>query len=102
MFKNITLAKDFWLDAVHQRWEPRVPPEFIQKGVLPSAWLIDQAELKGRCIGGAQVSLKHGNFIMNNGNAKASDVLMLVSIIKQKIRTQFGVQLEEEIELVGF
>ena len=79
-----------------------MPLEFIQSKIIPTAWLIDHAELKGRKIGGAQVSLKHGNFIMNTGNATASDVLMLISIIKQNIRTHFGIQLEEEIEMVGF
>ncbi len=102
MFKNVVLPSDFWLDAQHARWRDMVPQEFIAKKILPAAWLIDHAELKGRKIGGTQVSLKHGNFIINNGNATAADVLMLVSIIKQKIRTLYGVQLEEEIEMVGF
>ncbi|MBW6441273.1 UDP-N-acetylenolpyruvoylglucosamine reductase, partial [Patescibacteria group bacterium] len=52
--------------------------------------------------GGAMISQKHGNFIVNTGNAQAEDVVILISLIKQKIRDHFGVQLHEEIEYVGF
>lgn len=67
---------------------------------VPAGWLIASAGLKGKRIGQAAVSDRQANFIVNLGNAKASDVLMLISLIKQKVRTQFGVQLEEEIEIV--
>ena len=48
------------------------------------------------------ISEKHGNFIVNTGNGKAEDVVILISLIKQKVRNRFGVQLHEEIEYVGF
>lgn len=64
--------------------------------------LIEEAGLKGRRIGGAQVSDKHANFIINTGNAKTEDIVMLASIIKQKVRTRFKIQLHEEVEYVGF
>jgi len=69
---------------------------------LPAAYLIEAAGLKGRSIGGAQVSKKHANFIVNAGNAKTEDVIILASLVKQKVRTKFGVQLHEEVEYVGF
>lgn len=69
---------------------------------VPAGWLIDQAGLRGKKIGGAAVSEKHANFIVNVGNATAEDVIMLASIIKQKVRTKFGVQLVEEVKLLGF
>lgn len=64
--------------------------------------LIDEAGLKGRKIGGAMVSEKHANFIINTGQAKAEDVIILISIIKQKVRNKFGIQLMEEIKYLGF
>ena len=77
--------------------------EKIRKnGSLPAAFFIEKAGLKGRKIGGAQVSPKHANFIINVDNAKAEDVIILASIIKQKVRNIFGVQLQEEVEYVGF
>ena len=48
------------------------------------------------------ISKKHCNFIVNTSNAKAEDVVILISLIKQKVRTRFGIQLKEEIEYVGF
>ena len=69
---------------------------------LPAGWLIDQAELTGKKVDGAMVSLQHGNFIVNTGSAKAENIIILASLIKQKVRNIFGVELEEEVEYVGF
>jgi UDP-N-acetylmuramate dehydrogenase len=69
---------------------------------ISAGWLIEEAGLKGKKIGGAMVSEKHANFILNTGNATAEDVIMLVSLIKQQVRDQFGVELEEEVSYVGF
>lgn len=69
---------------------------------LPAGYLIEKVGLKGKKIGGAQISPKHANFIVNTGQAKAEDVVTLASIIKQKVRNKFGVQLREEVEYVGF
>lgn len=73
-----------------------------ETGTIPAGFFIDQTGLKGCKIGGAQVSTKHTNFIINTGNAKAEEVIILASIIKQKVRNKFGVQLHEEVEYVGF
>lgn len=67
-----------------------------------AAELIDALGLKGTHIGGAQVSERHANFIINTGDATAEDVVMLISLVKQKVRDQKGIQLMEEIEYVGF
>ena len=79
-----------------------VPEEFVRAKRIPAGWLIEQADLKGASIGGAQVSSKHGNFLQNRGDATASDVLQLISMIKMRIRDAYGVQLEEEVQLLGF
>src|SRR3989339_111232 len=65
---------------------------------VPAAKLIDDLDLKGKKIGGAQISSKHANFIINTGTATAEDVIMLISYIKQQVRDKCGVQLQEEIE----
>ncbi len=64
--------------------------------------LIDQAGLKGKKIGGAVVSEIHGNFIVNDGSATSEQIVMLISLIKQQIRDRFGIQLNEEIQYIGF
>ncbi|MEK7309856.1 MAG: UDP-N-acetylmuramate dehydrogenase [Planctomycetota bacterium] len=60
--------------------------------------LIDKAGLKGLTIGGAKISTKHANFIVNAGKAKGKDVLKLINIIKKTVRKKFGVNLGLEIE----
>ncbi len=63
--------------------------------------LIDQAGLKGLRVGEAEVSSKHGNFIVNKGNAEASDVLDLIKRIQDTVFERFGVNLEPEVTIVG-
>ena len=63
--------------------------------------LIEDAELKGFSIGGAQVSEKHSGFVVNTGDAKAKDVLNLIKHIQDTVYAKFGVKLETEVKLVG-
>jgi UDP-N-acetylmuramate dehydrogenase len=63
--------------------------------------LIDKAGLKGKRIGGAEVSTKHANFIVNMGNAKASDVLQLIELVKKEVKQKLGYELETEISVIG-
>ncbi len=63
--------------------------------------LIEEAGLKGRSVGGAQVSEKHANFIVNTGKATASDVLSLMEIVTNKVLEVHGVRLEPEIKIIG-
>jgi UDP-N-acetylmuramate dehydrogenase len=66
-----------------------------------AGYLIDKAGAKGLKCGSAQVSLKHANFIVNIDNAKAKDVLKLIDLVKEKVKKEFGITLEEEIEVFG-
>ena len=68
----------------------------------PAGKLIELAGLKGFSLGGAKVSEKHANFIVNTGKASADEIAQLISYIKQQVRDQFGVQLQEEVKYVGF
>lgn len=63
--------------------------------------LIDQAGLKGLVVGDAQISPVHANFIQNLGKATANDVIQLIDRAKEQVKRQFGIDLEEEIVLVG-
>lgn len=63
--------------------------------------LIDRAGLKGYRIGGAQIAPLHANFILNNGNATASDVVALIQLAQSRVRAKFGVHLHPEIQFVG-
>ncbi len=98
VFKNI-LSSEVSLETFKKCSKLK---QFCQSGKIPIGWLIENVGLKGKKISGAQVSEKHSNFIINIGNARAEDVVILISLIKQKVRNKFDLQLMEEIEYIGF
>ena len=63
--------------------------------------LVEAVQGKGLRVGGAEVSPKHANFIVNTGGATAHDVLELIRLVQHRVREEFGVELEPEICLVG-
>ena len=68
---------------------------------LSAGELIEKCGLKGRSIGGAKISEKHANFIINLGGARFSDVRRLIDLVKKKVRLKFGIELEEELQYLG-
>lgn len=98
-FKNIKgLQVAEFLEKIN--FSPDEKNLFGSRQAIPAAWFIEHADLKGKKIGGAYIAAEHANYIMNDGAAKADDVIMLISFIKQQVRDKFGVQLEEEVEIV--
>jgi UDP-N-acetylmuramate dehydrogenase len=63
--------------------------------------LIEAAGLKGTRIGNAEISTKHGNFFINHGETRASDVRELIDLTRNTVKQKFGVELELEVELAG-
>ncbi len=63
--------------------------------------LIEEAGLKGKRIGGAMVSEKHANYILNTGNATAKDILSLMDLIREAVLKTSGISLEPEIRILG-
>lgn len=93
IFKNVDLSgleKDFFNRFPDSR-------KLVRDNQLPSAYLIDQAGLKGRTMGGAKVSELHSNFIINTGKATSQDVKSLIKAVKKQVKEKFGVAIEEEI-----
>ena len=66
-----------------------------------SARLIESCGLKGYCIGGACVSDKHANFIINTGNARAADIEELIQHVAETVKQQHGIVLEREVRIIG-
>ncbi|MCX5666273.1 MAG: UDP-N-acetylmuramate dehydrogenase [Candidatus Omnitrophica bacterium] len=62
--------------------------------------MIDMLGLKGRVMGGAQISRKHANFIINRGRASCEDVLKLVDIVRKKVMDNYNIPLELEIKII--
>ena len=97
------------MDYVFDERKKRHPMDFPSAGSVfkgvdgEPAWkFIEKAGLKGLSIGGAMVSDKHANFIINTGRARAEDVKLLIERIKKEVFEKMGVTLEEEVELWGF
>jgi UDP-N-acetylenolpyruvoylglucosamine reductase len=88
------------------RWQtqPAAPSAgcmFKNPVTVPAGKLIDELQLKGTRVGGALVSLEHGNFIINEGNASAQNILDLIELIRERARTERGLELETEVEIIG-
>lgn len=98
--------REIMIDTMRKRYEKQ-PLEYPSAGSVfkrprPDFYVgtaIESLGLKGYQIGGAQVSEKHAGFIINRGNAKASDVLKLIDFIKGKVKEYYGVELETEVEI---
>ena len=89
-----------------KRWEsqPAAPSAgciFKNPQTIPAGKLIDELGLKGTRVGGARVSDVHGNFIVNDGSATAGDVLNLIEVIRDRVRSARGIELETEVEILG-
>ena len=93
-------------DFLNQRKEkqpieyPSAGSTFKRGEKFITAKLIDECGLKGYQIGGAQISEKHAGFIINKNNATSKDILDLIKYTKKKVFEKFGVQIEEEVEII--
>ncbi len=63
--------------------------------------LIEACGLKGKRIGGAQISDKHANFIVNVDGAKAADIEALIGLVREKVKGRFGIELVSEVRIIG-
>lgn len=95
-FKNVDLelVPKIWRDAFAKVIKVDPFP------VVPTAFLISEAGLRGTQQGGAMVSPKHPNFIVNLGGATAANVKFLIATVKEKVFEKYAIRLEEEIQLV--
>ncbi len=100
IFKNVDYQDEHLLDVLRSQVE--VPVSMLAAKRLAAGWLIDQAGLKGLKIGDFRVSEKHGNFLLNAGHGRAHDVMELITQVKARVQEQFGIELHEEVQLLGF
>lgn len=89
-----------------KRWEsqPAAPSAgciFKNPAAIPAGKLIDELGLKTSRVGGAMVSVEHGNFIVNDGRATAQDVLELIELLKARAKNERGIDLQTEVEIIG-
>ncbi len=100
IFKNVPLTQIDADISVNQRTHQRLSAFPIKKDpfpVIPAAHLISEAGLKGISFGGAMISPKHPNFIVNVLGATAKDIKNLIQLAKKEVKKKFNIELEEEI-----
>ncbi len=95
VFKNIPM------DDMTYEFMNKIPPEKTKGGKIPVGYLIEQCGLKGKRVGGAEISSQHANFIVNFNKATFLDVMELITLAKKEVKNKFGVDLQEEIRYLG-
>jgi UDP-N-acetylmuramate dehydrogenase len=81
--------------------EPNAGSVFRNPPGTYAAKLIEDCGLKGNAIGGAVISPKHANFIINVGKARAADIEALIELAQARVKEKFGIELEREVRIVG-
>jgi UDP-N-acetylmuramate dehydrogenase len=94
IFKNLILSQ------LPERVRSRIPPGVIREGKVPSAYFLEQAGAKGMVNGAIRVADYHANLIYNEGRGSAAEVRQLIQVLKSRVRDEFGIDLEEEIQYV--
>lgn len=96
IFKNLILAE--LAESVRRQ----IPERVIREGKAPSAYFLEQASAKGMRKGGICVADYHANLIFNSGDGTAAELCELIAELKARVRDRFGLELEEEVQYVGF
>jgi len=96
IFKNL-LLKDLPADVA-----PQVPASAVREGKVPAAWFLEQVGAKGMVRGDIQVATYHANLIYNAGAGTAADLCLVIRELKERVVKRFGIELEEEVQYVGF
>ena len=99
--RGFDLQKVIDIQALRESKQPLDKPNLGSTFKNPegdfSARLISEAGLKGTRVGGAEISSKHPNFIVNHGDATFEDISKILTLVKEKIKKLYNIQLEEEI-----
>ena len=85
-------------DEIFKKYDLKVNED----GYVPAGYLIEHAGLKGTRIGGAMISDKHANFIINKDNASSDDVINLINLVKEEIKKKYEINLVLEQEIIDF
>jgi len=97
IFKNPDTEKNKKQLLKHFDEQDEKIQQFLRVGKISAGWLVEQVGLKGFQVGDAQISEKHGNFIVNKGNAQASGILTIIEKVKEMVYTSYGIEMELEI-----
>jgi UDP-N-acetylmuramate dehydrogenase len=97
-----SIFKNFLLRDLPERIAAEVPARVVKEGKVPAAWFLEQVDAKGMERGDIKVAAYHANLIYNSGRGTARDLCALIGDLKRRVRGRFGIEMEEEVQYVGF
>jgi UDP-N-acetylmuramate dehydrogenase len=97
-----SIFKNLIFDDLAESVRARVPASVVREGKVPSAWFLEQAGAKGLRNGDIQVADYHANLIYNAGAGTAAELRAVIGDLKSRVCAMFGLELEEEVQYVGF
>jgi UDP-N-acetylmuramate dehydrogenase len=96
IFKNLILSE------LSEHVRRQIPERVVREGKAPSAYFLEQVGAKGMQCGGVRVADYHANLIYNDGGGTARELRALIDELKSRVRARFSLELEEEVQYVGF
>lgn len=97
-----SIFKNFQLKELPERARAAVPANKIIEGKVPAGWFLEEVGAKGLHVGGIRVADYHANLLYNTGTGSTADLLNLVAELKSRVRSQFDLCIEEEVQYLGF
>lgn len=97
-----SIFKNFLLKDLPEKARAAVPVNKVIEGKVPAGWFLEQAGARGLEVGGIRVADYHANLIYNTGSGTAGELLELIAKLKRRVKEQFDLELEEEVQYMGF
>ena len=97
-----SIFKNLYVSELGPRVAEQVPQNVIREGKVPAAWFLEQAGAKGMTRGSIHVAEYHANLVYNSGAGTARDLCALIAELKRRVIERFALELEEEVQYVGF
>ena len=96
-----SIFKNFLLRELPADVAALVPAGVVREGKIPAAWFLEQVGACGMQVGGIQVATYHANLIYNADGGTARELAQVIGELKRRVREQFGIEVEEEVQYVG-
>jgi UDP-N-acetylmuramate dehydrogenase len=97
-----SIFKNLLLKELPPALAAEVPERVVREGKIPAAWFLEQVGAKGMVRGDIHVADYHANLIYNAGAGTAADVVAVIQELKARVRARFGMEIEEEVQYVGW
>jgi UDP-N-acetylmuramate dehydrogenase len=97
-----SIFKNLLLKELPPAVAAEVPDKVVREGKIPAAWFLEQVGAKGMVRGDIHVANYHANLIYNAGAGTAADLVAVIQELKSRVRARFGIDIEEEVQYVGW